>query len=936
MIFSDINVKFDKLLEIKKKKLKLLQQEEKYQLENKSTKRIKNGKTLKEEGFKESLLDKLLKAGVMLGALKVAEFVADRKNIDAVAGILRAAKTLFDIALNVADFGAGNLMDGLSKVAGDKTILAKFVGGIQAAIGFISLRWLINPTKILGDIKSLPKLLGKFNNALKFFNLSVAGLGNFAKLFAKDVFKGIDKFFSRAIMKVFGKPIWIFLRKLVNGVYASAGKLSGNLLGKATAGVGKLASRFIPKALVKAGAAFLTKIPIVGSLLGFGINLILGDPVEKAAFKLGTATAGTALGGAVGLAFPPAVPFTAAIGGFLGDWLGDTLYDKFVPPKLALGGVVSHISKEGTHVIVAEEEDEVVIPLSMFKMDDAIGGKLFEPIKIVASNILGSIKSVIGNNGAIYANISSDITASLVPLINTFGSTTVVSKSITAGYINSGSNEVIKNQSTSTNTDVFGKSSISKVSKTDIISSTNNTSVRGLLRSILDVIVNSNAVGEKSMNISPGGTPPPAIVQSISSNTPSADVPGTVLGVGRATYYDPNDPRDKTSGGHKLSTGGRYDSSTMNGAAFPDLILRLPKRYTTSTSERPQYFKGKTIKKPFMVKIVQRKTGKQAYVQINDVGIGEMGDHTRLVDMSAKTKEYFGGDSREMEIQLAPDNVQPGALPDLKKMAGGGEYVYNEFPHKRWAGARRGRKHAGEDIAMRPDSTFQSFIGGKVMYKGFQPGKNLYGHYIDIYNDRLKVTERIAEAGKFYVQPGDMVNPGQMVSTGTSTGMIHYEVRPASTYTAPQFGFSGTIDPVKYLQSIGALTVGNNTIKNNGLQSLLSGTTLVADMGGSSGDASPPPPSNSPGTMIAAAPVPIPIDYGKIGSAFTTLTQMLEINGVDKRTTSPSTNMRTIGNDKKIINNINVIRSGNTANVIAVEQKILPPTKTMDMRLRRI
>jgi hypothetical protein len=319
--------------------------------------------------------------------------------------------------------------------------------------------------------------------------------------------------------------------------------------------------------------------------------------------------------------------------------------------------------------------------------------------------------------------------------------------------------------------------------------------------------------------------------------------------------------------------------------------------------------------------------------------------------MNSTTKQYFGGDSGGIEVYLAPDDAKPGALPDLPKFEQGGEYVYNELPHKRWAGKRRaGRKHAGEDIAMRTDGTFQSFVGGKVMFKGFQAGKNKYGHYIDIYNDKLKVTERIAEAGQFFVKPGDLVKPGQIVSTGTSTGMIHYEIRPTPKYTIPQYYFAGTVDPVKYLQSVGALTIASNTIKNNGLQSLLDGTTLTANMDSSTVMATPGATASTanmdsstvmatPGattSTAATAPKPIPIDYSKIGKAFTDLTQMLGVNSTQQVAAQPKANNKSTTANKNLINNINLIRSGNSANVITVEQKIITPTKQPDARLRSL
>jgi murein DD-endopeptidase MepM/ murein hydrolase activator NlpD len=80
-------------------------------------------------------------------------------------------------------------------------------------------------------------------------------------------------------------------------------------------------------------------------------------------------------------------------------------------------------------------------------------------------------------------------------------------------------------------------------------------------------------------------------------------------------------------------------------------------------------------------------------------------------------------------------------------------------------GANRegGRKHAGVDFDIRGNQKFFSRIGGTVTKVGYDP--NGYGNYVDIYNDQLKVTERIAEGKTVLVKQGQKVSPGTPVSS---------------------------------------------------------------------------------------------------------------------------------------------------------------------------
>jgi murein DD-endopeptidase MepM/ murein hydrolase activator NlpD len=71
---------------------------------------------------------------------------------------------------------------------------------------------------------------------------------------------------------------------------------------------------------------------------------------------------------------------------------------------------------------------------------------------------------------------------------------------------------------------------------------------------------------------------------------------------------------------------------------------------------------------------------------------------------------------------------------------------------------------------------FYSRIGGVVAGGQFRYGED--GWATDIYNQQLGVYERIAEAAKIVVKPGQTIKPGDLVAVGESgTGVIHYEIR---------------------------------------------------------------------------------------------------------------------------------------------------------------
>ena len=166
-------------------------------------------------------------------------------------------------------------------------------------------------------------------------------------------------------------------------------------------------------------------------------------------------------------------------------------------------------------------------------------------------------------------------------------------------------------------------------------------------------------------------------------------------------------------------------------------------------------------------------------------------------------KKYKG------KIPKAITDVSQRKLPPLPERNLSGQQYGAERTNK----DGKKRQHAGVDFPIGENDYFYSRIGGVVTYKDFDPSPKGYGNYIDIYNSKLNVTERIAEGRQVLVKKGDSVNPGDKVVQGLSaTGVIHYEIRKGKSTT---YGYAGTVNPVKFLEDLGANKTAPKVAKQN-------------------------------------------------------------------------------------------------------------------------
>ena len=293
----------------------------------------------------------------------------------------------------------------------------------------------------------------------------------------------------------------------------------------------------------------------------------------------------------------------------------------------------------------------------------------------------------------------------------------------------------------------------------------------------------------------------------------SGDVSGQLLATGaKSTYYDPslggiNASGAKTKEGlPATSTGEGYKPNVFSAAAFPPLLAKLPKSMTVPAQGFPG---GRTLKEPFNILVTNSK-GKKAVIRVNDVGPGVEGHSSNhMLDLSVAAKNYLGTGGG-FTIEMAQSGASPGPVTSKSTALAPSQSTLPPLPLtdtlsggvQRYGASRDNgsRKHAGVDFDISgPNAKFYSRIGGVVTGGQFRYGAD--GWATDIYNKELGVYERIAEAAKIVVKPGQTIKPGDLVAVGESnTGVIHYEIRKKI-----QGGFENTVDPIAFLRNSSTL-----------------------------------------------------------------------------------------------------------------------------------
>ena len=365
----------------KKLKLKEFQQENKQKTKKTIASKVVEKKQIGIGGFLFNLITFFVQ-------YKIIEWVSKKENIKKVEGILKALKGIFDFLSWFIGGTIDNTLSGLSDLVGGGTILERFVGFFRLLVGLLGIRYLLNPFKLIKDLGFVIKNSGKILDIFKSFKNSgiTEGAEKLLKTLPKtaQIFKhGLSRALSRSLLKIFGR--------------GGVGLLS-KFLGPAI----NATKNFILAPIKGFAKKTVAGIPIVGPLLDLGINLILGDPLDKAIIKAAGSALGMGLGGLVGSILPgPGTIVGGLLGGIVGylaasklyDWLKGMFSKQEKVPELATGGIVT----QPTKAIIGEAGPEAVIPLGqIFSL-----GVINAPLKMIASALLGGMNALISSLGSV-------------------------------------------------------------------------------------------------------------------------------------------------------------------------------------------------------------------------------------------------------------------------------------------------------------------------------------------------------------------------------------------------------------------------------------------------------------------------------------------------------------------------------------------------------
>ena len=332
----------------------------------------------------------------------VLDWLGNPQNVKKVQTGVEALGKFFKVIFNIVKFGIGNTFDGIVKVFGgiEKIKRGDFgglkdglfgIGQLMLGIGALkAASYLLNPFSLIDDIlKILDKLDGKSNKPSNIDSSSRSTSNNrptrvgeidakgkrvkpgdyvdtkTGKIVKKETLERLQQRYGKDAAKrvTQAKPQGV-VKTAVRNTQAAALKGSKKLLGPvATRAVGKV----------------LGRIPFIGGLLDFAFNLLMGEPLGKAAAKAVGATLGSGLGAVVGSLIPGPGTFVGGLlGGLAGDWVAGSIYDWLtknkgkaaeatagLTPGAALGAIVT-----GPQMTLVGEggEPEVIIPLSKLGM----------------------------------------------------------------------------------------------------------------------------------------------------------------------------------------------------------------------------------------------------------------------------------------------------------------------------------------------------------------------------------------------------------------------------------------------------------------------------------------------------------------------------------------------------------------------------------------
>ena len=223
-------------------------------------------------------------------------------------GILKTITQVYGIAENIFKFlleSFVNLIDRGYQTYDKVRDLAKNIGGEKAQQDF-------------------DKLSGKLNEYINYVLIGGMALTGAINSFNKAAGRSSAQVAKEAAKKTTGE---VAKRAATKGILQKTAQVSTTRATKAV--VGKQATR----QLLRLAKGPLSRLPVIGALVEFGLSWALGDPVGKAAFR----GVGTLLLGAVGSLILPG--FGTFAGGIIGAELAGKLYELLFENKQQKGKV---------------------------------------------------------------------------------------------------------------------------------------------------------------------------------------------------------------------------------------------------------------------------------------------------------------------------------------------------------------------------------------------------------------------------------------------------------------------------------------------------------------------------------------------------------------------------------------------------------------------
>ncbi len=528
---------------------------------------LKEGKQ-RLEGF-GNFLQGLIKIFI---AYKILEWAGNPQNIKKIQDFVNLFTGIFKFLNAIVGFGIDKLFSGISKLVDGEGVTRVF-GFLEAAVGFFTLKWLLNPTKIISDIKMIGNLFTKvipnaINTVINFFT----------NLIPKAAADSATEALGQAANQLPGEAADAARTGSAAAegatTAASAARTGSAAAGAATTAAGAAATAAKGGAKVT-GKSILKALPVIGAISS---GIFAADRATKGDWT------GAGMEVASGVASLLPGWGTVASLGIDAALIGRDIAKDQGIPMLAKGGIVT----KPTQAIVGEAGPEAILPLDKlgsFGIDQFAGEvnkqipkfiKLLTlPFKIVGAGIVALISSSISK--------IPGLGPILMPLISNVASMFGIPPGLVKGMSNFASTAMkTVGQGLSNVTEIFGGED-PKISKTnaDEFKPSGDTSVRGLLGDILGALISKNGSSNTQPTTTPTPTPsgtPPATPETSTGTPKVSPIFNTPTGTPQSTpgtpkispiFNTPTGTPQSTPGTPKISPIFNTPSAPLQTGAVP-------------------------------------------------------------------------------------------------------------------------------------------------------------------------------------------------------------------------------------------------------------------------------------------------------------------------------------------------------------------------------